>query len=204
MNSPQTPIDALLAAVAAKQPTPGGGAVAALAGALAAAVGEMALNYSVGKKGLEPYQRDLAQAVHQLSAGRNLLLGLMVEDQLAFEASQSIRKQQPIDSVALEAATLTCIRVPQSIAATGASILEQAKRVAPFTNRWLLSDLAVCAELAMATVRCGVYNVRVNLADVTRDEDRAALARWCDDIVRRSTSLVREAIGAIWARIDSP
>ena len=42
-----------LDATAARQPTPGGGAVTALAGVLAAAIGEMVLNYSVGKKGLE-------------------------------------------------------------------------------------------------------------------------------------------------------
>jgi formiminotetrahydrofolate cyclodeaminase len=38
----QTTIEQFLAATAARQPTPGGGSVAALAGALAAAIGEMA------------------------------------------------------------------------------------------------------------------------------------------------------------------
>ncbi len=41
-------IAAFLNATAEKQPTPGGGAVAAVAGALACAIGEMVLNYSVG------------------------------------------------------------------------------------------------------------------------------------------------------------
>jgi oligopeptide/dipeptide ABC transporter ATP-binding protein len=38
--------------------------------------------------------------------------------------------------------------------------------VVDVVNVYLLSDLAVSADLAMATVRCAVYNVRVNLADV--------------------------------------
>ena len=36
-----------VAAAAAKQPVPGGGSVAALVGALGAAMGEMVVNYSV-------------------------------------------------------------------------------------------------------------------------------------------------------------
>ena len=47
-------IEAFLAATAARHPTPGGGSVSALTGALAAAMGEMVLNYSVNKKGLDP------------------------------------------------------------------------------------------------------------------------------------------------------
>jgi len=38
------------AATAAKQPTPGGGSVAGLVGALATGLGEMSLNFTIGKK----------------------------------------------------------------------------------------------------------------------------------------------------------
>src|SRR4051812_18812327 len=49
-------IESFLAAAAAKQPAPGGGSVAALAGALAASMGEMVINYSLGKKNLAAYE----------------------------------------------------------------------------------------------------------------------------------------------------
>ena len=58
-------IEQFLDATAAKQPTPGGGSVTALAGALAASMGEMVLNYSVGKKGLEAHQDQLKPALHE-------------------------------------------------------------------------------------------------------------------------------------------
>ena len=41
---------------------PGGGSVAALAGALAAAMGEMVLNYSIGKKDLAAHEPVLREA----------------------------------------------------------------------------------------------------------------------------------------------
>ncbi len=58
-----TTIEKFLEAAAAKQPTPGGGSVSALAGALAASMGEMVLNYSVGKKGLEAHDAVLKNAL---------------------------------------------------------------------------------------------------------------------------------------------
>src|SRR4051794_4665794 len=87
-----TTIDTFLRATAAKQPTPGGGSVAALAGALAAAIGEMVINYSVGKKGLELYQEDLQQAESELRTAREILLTLMGEDQSAYAELTATRK----------------------------------------------------------------------------------------------------------------
>src|SRR3954454_25286857 len=85
-------IDAFLTAAAAKQPTPGGGSVTALAGALAAAMGEMVLNYSVGKKSLAQFQPELQAGLRELGRARGLLLQLMEEDQVAYEALTAARK----------------------------------------------------------------------------------------------------------------
>ena len=97
MFDSKTSIDDFVAATAARQPAPGGGSVTALVGALAAALGEMVLNYSVGKKGLETHQADLKMALGELSRARTMLLGFMVEDQAAYETLSAIRKL-PADS----------------------------------------------------------------------------------------------------------
>src|SRR5438067_5556882 len=172
---PNQPVKDFLAALAAKQPTPGGGSVAALAGALAAAMGEMVLNYSIGKKDLAAHEPVLREAVAELTRARAVLLELLIEDQLAFEKLTAARKacNNAGDSdPAFAAALLACIRIPQTIGATATAVLELAERVTPIVNKYLLSDLAVCAEMAMATVRCAAYNVRVNLADVSDPTDR--------------------------------
>src|SRR3954452_19176190 len=79
-------IAAFLEATAARRPTPGGGGVTALTGALSAAIGEMVVNYSLGKKGLEAYQDELRPAVEELTRARKLMLTLMAEDQSAYAA----------------------------------------------------------------------------------------------------------------------
>ena len=200
-----TTIDAFLTATAIKQPTPGGGSVAALAGALAAAMGEMVLSYSIGKKDLLQHDAQLKQAAHDLQRARALLLELMVEDQAAYAALTAIRKL-PADSAErkdrLPAAILTCIRGPQAIAAAAVAILGIANRIVDISTVYLLSDLAVCADLAMATVRCGIYNVRVNLGDVTAEE-KAAFEKASTATLEHGLALIKEVSPRIWKRIDA-
>ena len=191
-------VEAFLDATAARQPTPGGGSVAALAGALGAAIGEMVLNYSVGKKDLEAHQDALKQAVAELNGSRQVILELLVEDQRAFEALTEAKKQHKTNpSVSFQPALSTAINAPAAIAATGLTILELCKRVTPMVNRFLLSDLAVCAELAMATVRCGIYNVQINLPETTELAYRQSVEGAIIRIYDRALTLIQEIIPAI-------
>lgn len=194
MDHTQT-IDAFLKATAARQPTPGGGSVAALAGALAAAMGEMVVNYSIGKKDLAAHQKDLQVALTELDRARQTMIELMIEDQSAYEGMTAARKGDP---GAYQAAVRTCIQIPQAMGATAAAVLGVCDRMTSKVNKFLLSDLAVCAELAMATVRCAGYNVRVNLPELADAAEKAgiedALARQMAD----SATVIRGTIARIW------
>ena len=69
MFDASTSLDSFLTAAAAKKPTPGGGSVTALVGALAASMGEMVLNYSIGKKDLAAYAPGEIQSRMDCAAG---------------------------------------------------------------------------------------------------------------------------------------
>lgn len=86
MFDSSTTIAQFLNATAAKTPTPGGGSVSALVAAEAAALGEMVINYSLNKKGLEAFADELKPALAEMNKARSVLLQLMVEDQLAYDA----------------------------------------------------------------------------------------------------------------------
>jgi len=190
-------------ALAARTPTPGGGSVAALAGALATALGEMVVNYSLGKKDLEAYADELKGALAELTRARHVLMQLMVEDQLAYEALSAARKL-PADSgerkEKLPAAILACIRVPETIAATGIAVLEVCDRIVTFVNRWLLADLAVAADLAMATIRCAIYNVRTNMRLLEDPSDRQAAQNLIGHLLTRALMLIQSVAPRIWQR----
>jgi formiminotetrahydrofolate cyclodeaminase len=188
---------------AARRPAPGGGAVSALVGALAASMGEMVLNYSIGKKDLEPYRGEFESALKELTNARRLLVQLVAEDQLAFEAVTAAKKLpdgSPERADRLPAAVLAAIRVPEAMGATAVGILQTVDRVAGRANPYLLSDLAVCADLAMATARCSVHNVRANLGDVPDPADRQHIEATIDQILSHAVTLIQRVGPRIRAR----
>jgi formiminotetrahydrofolate cyclodeaminase len=206
MYDRQSTIEQFLGATAARQPTPGGGSVAALAGALAAAIGEMVLNYSIGKRDLAAHEPQLKPIGHDLQRARELLLQLMVEDQAAYAALTEIKKlpaDSPQRADRLPAAILTCIRGPQAIGATAVAILELCDRSVEIVNRYLLSDLAVCTELAMATVRSAVHNCRVNLVELTDAADRASVEQSMSQLTSHALRLIQTVAPRIWKRHDA-
>jgi formiminotetrahydrofolate cyclodeaminase len=163
----------------------------------------MALNYSVGRKDGAAADAQLKPAVAELQRARDLLLHLMVEDQAAYEAMSAVLKL-PAGSTEraerLPVTVLACITVPQAVGGTGVAILEQCDRIVDLVNPRLLSDLAVCAELAMATVRSAMYNCRVNLKDVDDPADRISIEATMKEVLSHALSLIQRVIPRIWAK----
>ena len=202
VHGPDRSLGDWLAAASRKQPTPGGGSVAALVGALAASMGEMTLNYSVGRKANTPEQEALLSGeLAELERARSLLLSLMEEDQRAYgelTAAKKLDEADPQKADRVIAATAACIAVPQAIMAAGLRVLDHAGAVAADANKWLLSDLAICCELAMAAVRCGARNVLANLADLAPAEADRLQRETAEQVVRGVSR-----INAVLATIDS-
>lgn len=154
-----------LAAVAAKQPTPGGGAVAAVTGALGAALAQMVVNYSLGKKNLTEHQPALQSALSRLERARAMLLELAAEDAAAYGLVSTLRalpERDPRRSE-LPGAEAAAIAVPQAMAALSLEVLRLLGGLAGASNRHLRSDLAIAAVLAEAAVRASGWNVWINL-----------------------------------------
>ena len=195
-------IQAFLTAAAAKQPTPGGGSIAALAGALAASMGSMVLNYSVNKKDLQAHRVELEAALKTCERARQVLLELMVEDQQAFIALTAARKSKSTDVESFNAAVAASIRIPQAIGATAVALLSLCDRLVEKVNGFLISDLAVAADLAMATVRCASYNVRANLPDVS-DTERQRFREETGRMVRQGVVLIQRINPRVNARMET-
>lgn len=196
-------VDTFLNAVAARQPTPGGGSVTALVGALAAVTGEMVLNYSLKRKDLEPFYEELKPALEQLTRARKMLVQLMVEDQAAYEALVAVHKlpaDSPERAQQRPAALMAAIGAPQAMAATAVTILELADNVVNFVNDRLLSDWAICADLAMATTRCALYSVRINLKELSDPADRQRIEAQMTQVLGHAATLIQRVAPRIWER----
>jgi len=154
-----------LAATASKSPTPGGGSVAALAGAMAASLGEMSLQYTLGKKQFESHREEITQAIDKLRKAAGLMQDLVGEDMAAYallSAALKIPADKRDTDPSYLPAVVAAIRAPLSIGGLALHILQLCRDFLNKCNPYLVSDLGVAAALARATVHAAELNVLVN------------------------------------------
>jgi glutamate formiminotransferase len=169
-----------VAAVAAPTPTPGGGSVSALAGALAAALGEMVCGLTLKRKSYAAHHASLEESHRRLAQLRDRLLTNVDRDAQSYEAVvaalkllKSTESEQAARARAREEANKTATLVPLETAEMAAETARLVESVRPITLAQAASDLAVALHLAGAA-RCGALdNVRANLPSI-QDRDWAA------------------------------
>ncbi|MBL8746546.1 MAG: cyclodeaminase/cyclohydrolase family protein [Phycisphaerae bacterium] len=183
----------LLDRVSAKTPAPGGGAVTASVAALAAALAQMTVNYSLGRKDLVAHAAKHESAIEQLERARWMLLELAVEDVRAYEElneAMKTPKDDPARPALLAEKASAAIHPPMATIATCAELLRAFEMLAPITNRMLRSDLAIAAVYAEATARASRWNVKVNLPLVDPAQ-RTRLDQETDAMLTRAEASLR-------------
>ncbi len=171
-----------LNAVASDSATPGGGAVAALAGALSAALAEMVAGVTVGKKHyaeVEPAMRAIVAAGGDL---RQKLTSAIEDDILAFNTvmeAYRLPKDDPDRPEAIDHGLSRAADVPLTVARLSLEAMQLAEQVALQGNRNAASDAASAGLIGLAAVESAALNVRVNAASLA-DADMAA--RYRNDI----------------------
>jgi formiminotetrahydrofolate cyclodeaminase len=172
-------------ATGARQPTPGGGSVAALAGALAVSLAAMALRYTLGKKAYAAYEGELTAALAQFETAASLLQELISEDVAAYESLSQMLKLPEAARLAhpdYTATVVAAIRAPETTGAIALSILTRASTLLEKTNKMLVSDLGIAAVYAHATVHASELNVRINLPLLPNPDEAASLKQNLHDL----------------------
>jgi formiminotetrahydrofolate cyclodeaminase len=162
-------ITSFLDALASDAPAPGGGAAAALAGALAAACAEMVGRFTVGRPRFASVEERARAATERLTAARAQLLAQMTADERAFAAVSAAYKlpkatdeERSARTAAIHAALLGALQPPLEVMRHGCDVLELAAELAASGNPSVVSDAACAAILGEAAVRAAALNVRAN------------------------------------------
>ncbi len=149
-----------LDAVASRQPTPGGGSVAAHIGANATALFAMVTRFS-----RDPcFGPTFADALDQHTA-RFLALG--ADDAAGYQQLKHTLKQakaQTINQAELDAGYLAAADAPLRVFVVPALVARQLIAVYPNTNPNLASDAQMVVLLLEATFASALLNIRINLA----------------------------------------
>ena len=184
-------VSELLASVGARTPTPGGGAVAAVTAALAAALGRMVLVFSSPPGGQGPHEESLAK-LEQLQAEA---VGLADEDAEAFTRLSQLWKlpaDDPQRRGEWEQAVEAAIEAPRRVMLNALATLALLAVVAGATNRHVRSDLAMSAILAETATRSAAWNVRINLPLLGDASHAARLESETDGMLERAGMMARE------------
>jgi methenyltetrahydrofolate cyclohydrolase len=180
-------VEEFITATGAKTPTPGGGSVAGVVGALGVALGQMTLNFSKGKKSLAQHEPYYTQLQQRLETARDTFIELVSADIAAYQDYQQANRLPDGDDKtrAVAAATLTAIDVPRRTTQTAVSLLADMRELAGKCNKWLITDLLAAGALAVAAATLSDYNVRINLPNLS-DRDQADEIRKAsrDDLAR--------------------
>ena len=168
-NYAELPLGRFMDMVASREPTPGGGASAAVAVALAAALTAMAARFSAD------HLADAETIADRVEELRNRVMPLAQADAAAYgrvlDAYHTPRdddeKRRRIREALSEAAD-----VPLSIAEVGVEVAGNAARLVEEGNPNLRGDAVTAAALAKAGVRAAATLVEINVSTGGADDDR--------------------------------
>jgi len=140
--------------LASKKPVPGGGAVSALAGAIAAALVAMVANLTIGKEKYQEVEYDFKKILAKAEELKEQLTRLADEDCFAYQAVVKTKSQE---------AMKTAAEVPLLTAQKALEVLKLASFAAHKGNQNAVSDARCAIELATAAIYGAMENVRINL-----------------------------------------
>ncbi len=166
--------------LATEAPTPGGGSVAAIAGALGAGLISMVCRLTLGKKGYEAVEEDMKIILEKSEALRMRMLQLIDEDSHAFDQVMSGFKLPQRDDQEkahrarfLQEAYKKASDTPFAIAEYCLQILLLAEKAITRGNKNLISDVGVAAKVTAAALESAFMNIDINLPAI-KDRDYVA------------------------------
>ena len=169
-----------VAATASKEPTPGGGAIAALTAATGAALAEMVANLTFGKKGYEAVQTEMEELQAKAEAIRERMLELSQADADVFNIfmnalglPKNTDEEKAARTAAIQQAYKDAAMVPFEIGELANQIFDLAELASRKGNQNLITDGIIAAINARAAVKSAFLNVRINLSGI-KDESFVA------------------------------
>jgi formiminotetrahydrofolate cyclodeaminase len=177
------PAKTFLDELARSAPAPGGGSVAALSGALGAALISMVCNLTLGKPKYAAVQDDVTAILKKSESLRHELTDLLEEDVRAYTVLSQTMKM-PRDTEEQKAARATFMdkalkgatEVPMRVAEACASVMALCPEAAEKGNTNAVSDVGVGILMAEAGLRSAALNVLINLG-LIKDERFVAESR---------------------------
>ncbi|MCB2340365.1 cyclodeaminase/cyclohydrolase family protein [Clostridium estertheticum] len=158
-------------------PVPGGGSIAALSGASAAALVSMVASLTIGKKGYEDSEVMMKEVYEQANKYKEKFIEYIDADSEsfhgvmdAFKLPKNNDEEKATRKEIIQNALKHASETPYKIAENAYRLMEYSEIVVEHGNKNAVTDAAVSAMMARSAVLSALYNVKINLASINDSE----------------------------------
>ncbi len=173
-------------------PAPGGGSVAALAGALGSSLSSMVANLTYGKREYKKVNRRMKSLALEAQDLKDEFLSLIEKDTEAFNGvmdamrlKKKTEEEKKRREEAIEEATKKATLVPLEMMKKSESILDLASIAEKNGNQNSVSDAGVAAIMADAACEGAYLNVIINLGNIKDEKFKNSIRTEAEDILNR-------------------
>ena len=156
--------------LASDSPAPGGGAAAAISGAMGAALGSMVARLTIGKEGYEGVEDFFKAKLEKTEALREKLTDLVDKDAnafsgviAAFRLPKDTEEEKAARSAKILAEYKVAAEIPLETCKACKEVINLHLEMGTKGNQQALSDIGVGALCALTGLKSAMHNVEINL-----------------------------------------
>ncbi|HID94256.1 MAG TPA: glutamate formimidoyltransferase [bacterium (Candidatus Stahlbacteria)] len=191
--------------VASKSPAPGGGAVAALSGALGASLVSMVANLTIGKKKYAEVEDEMKRVLKESDDLKNKLTALIEEDIKAFNTVMDAYRMPKEDSekrhAAIQKALKYATQTPLDVMRAARDVLKLAKVTAAKGNVNSISDAGGAALEAQTAIEGALFNVLINLGSLDDEKFKEETRKEVESIRAEANKLAEEVKAIVMSKL---
>ncbi|WP_371371701.1 cyclodeaminase/cyclohydrolase family protein [Sporomusa aerivorans] len=197
----QMKVTELLAELGSNSPAPGGGSIAALAGALGGALTAMVCRLTVDNTKYTEVQSEVAGILAEADILSGDLAACVDADTEAFNNVMAAYKlpkmtdqEKAARSAAIQQAITHATELPLGVASSCLRVLALAVRILAIGNSNAASDAAVSGLMAHAGLHGALYNVKINLGSIKDQSVHADIQAKMARIIKEDECLHNELV----------
>ena len=201
-------VNAFIDEVSRDSPAPGGGSIAALAGALGAALTSMVANLSIGKRGTAEVENALKPVAQKAQDIKDALIKAVDADTKAFNSDMAARRlpektgeEKKIKNQAIQDGLKEAIAVPLNTAQKAADVIDLAAEAVEKGNINSVTDAGVGAHIAYTGVKGGIYNVLINLKEIEDKHYITDMIRACQELDKTAKNKLQSVLEKVDEKI---
>lgn len=194
--------------LSSNSPTPGGGNVAALCGALSSSLGIMVCNLTIGKKKYADVEQEMIRLKEKLENIQKKFVELGQKDNASFDKvmeayklPKETEREKDVRLKSIEEATIGATSAPMDVIQTSKALLPILEIIIDKGNKNSISDAGVAVALVGTAAKGAYLNVLINCSSLSNQTIAAELKKTADilieEITRTSDRLVEQVVKAI-------